>query len=611
MNNKTRKREYLREWRRRNRQLNENLQDDATSETANSDTEIFDDGDDVVCANQAFCNQTITSDIQTFSAGSDENTSPALLSSQSEIEDLSDNNSSSTDYSLNSSVSSEDEPQEQAMVTELANWLLVHKISRTASNDLLTILRRNGHDDLPKCTRTVVQTPRKVASVKKCGGDYIYLGIVRGLNRVLATKQNYVFRDGVIYMIVNADGVPLFKSSGVQTWPILCRFDKITPFIVAVFVGDSKPNDSEEFLRDFLNEYHQLSQIGFEYKGHVLTVDIKAFVCDAPARQFLKGIKAHNGFYGCERCIVKGISQSSRMLFLELDCDSRDDNSFKDDTYMGTHQTSKSPLSDSGIKCVTGFPIDYMHLVCLGVVKRILLTWKRGPRHVKLSSRQIKQLSNNLVELKGKLPSEFARQPRSLEHVKRWKATEFRQFLLYTGCVVLKDVVSPPVYKHFLCLSLAISVFLEENGEIRNEYLDYANDLIRHFVSACPEIYGASFVVYNVHSLIHLVEDCRNFDCSLDDISCFPFENHLQVVKKYVRKAQNPLAQIVKRVSELENVAMSSVSQKVITTKISKQNKDSWFLLKSGEFCQIKEINLNDTFSCAKIPKHHYQSFFP
>ena len=86
------------------------MQDDATSETANSDTEIFDDGDDVVCANQAFCNQTITSDIQTFSADSDENTSPALLSSQSEIEDLSDNNSSSTDYSLNSSVSSEDEP---------------------------------------------------------------------------------------------------------------------------------------------------------------------------------------------------------------------------------------------------------------------------------------------------------------------------------------------------------------------------------------------------------------------------------------------------------------------------------------------------------------------
>lgn len=79
-----------------------------------------------------------------------------------------------------------------------------------------------------------------------------------------------------------------------------------------------------------------------------------------------------------------------------------------------------------------------MHLVCLGVVKRILLLLKNGPAQCKLSMRQIKDISDQLLSYCGKLPSDFARQPRSLLEMDRWKATEFRQFLLYTRPLVLK-----------------------------------------------------------------------------------------------------------------------------------------------------------------------------
>ena len=44
----------------------------------------------------------------------------------------------------------------------------------------------------------------------------------------------------------------------------------------------------------------------FQYERKTYFVNIKAFVCDAPARQFLKGIKAHNSYFGCERCGVEG-----------------------------------------------------------------------------------------------------------------------------------------------------------------------------------------------------------------------------------------------------------------------------------------------------------------
>jgi len=59
-------------------------------------------------------------------------------------------------------------------------------------------------------------------------------------------------------LIVNVDGVPLYKSSSVQAWPILCMFDKVSPFIVAVFVGNSKPSNLD-FLHDFLAEFANLS----------------------------------------------------------------------------------------------------------------------------------------------------------------------------------------------------------------------------------------------------------------------------------------------------------------------------------------------------------------
>ena len=109
-----------------------------------------------------------------------------------------------------------------------------------------------------------------------------------------------------------------------------------------------------------------------------------------------------------------------------------------------------------------------------------------------------KQISDRLEVMNGLLPSEFARQPRPLSELERWKATEHRQFLLYTGPVVLRGVVSTELYKHFLTLSLAMSIMLESNDEKRNHYLTYAQELLQDFVSKSPDIYGNTFNVYVV-----------------------------------------------------------------------------------------------------------------
>lgn len=77
---------------------------------------------------------------------------------------------------------------------------------------------------------------------------------------------------------------------------------------------------------------------------------------------------------------------------------------------------------------VSNVPLDTMHLVFLGVVKKLLNLWHCGPLNVRLSTNLINQISKKLVDLKPTAPSEFQRQPRSLQSWRQWKATELRQF---------------------------------------------------------------------------------------------------------------------------------------------------------------------------------------
>lgn len=161
---------------------------------------------------------------------------------------------------------------------------------------------------------------------------------------------------------------------------------------------------------------------------------------------------------------------------------------------------------------VSQFPLDYMHLVCLGVMKR------------RLGSRVIDDISQHLLNLNSHIPSEFARKPRSLKEIDRWKATEFRQFLLYTGPVVLAEILHPNMYNNFLLLSVGIHILI--NKGLCQRYNDYAEQLLNTFVTHFYQIYGDDMAVYNVHGLVHLAKDAGKYGC-LECISSFPFENFL------------------------------------------------------------------------------------
>ena len=79
------------------------------------------------------------------------------------------------------------------------------------------------------------------------------------------------------------------------------------------------------------------------------------------------------------------------MVFYEVDAPSRIDAEFNEMLYE-RHQLSQSPLINTSVLCIKDFALDYMHLVCLGVVKRLLLYLKEGPRFCRISGKQINEI---------------------------------------------------------------------------------------------------------------------------------------------------------------------------------------------------------------------------
>ena len=71
---------------------------------------------------------------------------------------------------------------------------------------------------------------------------------------------------------------------------------------------------------------------------------------------------------------------------------------------------------------VTGFSIDYMHCVLLGVTKLLLKLWLQPSRNrdnLYSINRHVPELNERLKNVM--VPSLIRRKPRSLDEIKHWK----------------------------------------------------------------------------------------------------------------------------------------------------------------------------------------------
>ncbi|KAE9533659.1 hypothetical protein AGLY_009008 [Aphis glycines] len=137
------------------------------------------------------------------------------------------------------------------------------------------------------------------------------------------------------------------------------------------------------------------------------------------------------------------------------------------------------PVPDINITSL--FSLDYMHLLCLGVMKKLINLWmNNGHTSLRLSSHKIKHLSLNLKKCKAVLPMNLLKNREELKSI-----LEFRQLLLYTLNtipIVFKNVLSDECYKHFMSLNISMRIHLSKD---HSEYSNYVVELLNYFKPDC------------------------------------------------------------------------------------------------------------------------------
>lgn len=485
----------------------------------------------------------------------------------------------------------------------LAQWAVTFHITNISLSALLKILKTHKcFNHIPVDARTVLKTKLSNDKQIQCipPGKYYHFGIENGLNNSFKNFPQFV--DDIIKIVIGIDGLPLTKSSSSSFWPILGYIsnfsNKSKVFLIGLYWGKEKPHDSNLFLKDMVNEMKELYKTGYKTSNGLKKVILDLFCCDSPAKSFILKTKSHNGFYSCTRCNIEGFYLNNRVCFPDIEFTKKNHLNFLNRTCEEYHVTeSVSVLTElPEIDMVFDFSLDYMHLACLGVVKKLVLLWlggiKGSPISVRLPGKKSLDISQHLLLLKSSMTSDFSRFPRGLNELPRWKATEFRLFLLYTAPIVLRGVLTEELYLHFISLHISFRILLVPNNSVTR--IKFVEKLLSYFVEKFGIIYGKHFMSHNIHGLLHIVDDYRRFG-PLDESSCFPFENYMKTLKKMIRKHEKPLEQVVKRYQELVTFSTEPPMSDFISNTIAfKKPHNNGPLVDNYVTSQFKVVMINN-----------------
>ena len=254
------------------------------------------------------------------------------------------------------------------------------------------------------------------------------------------------------------------------------------------------------FLQPFHSALSNLENEGLlveTFDDHHFTTHaiLLAGTCDLPAKCLVCNTVQYNGFYGCSKCkqpgqTVKTGKKGGHTHAFAFDfANPKGPKRTKKETLEESRQAAsqrkpvngiKGPSWFSGLKhhdIIDGTGIDYMHCVLLGICKRLLGLWFDSGENAdyKINS-SIFTVDARLTT--SKPPNNISRVPRSIEnHRKYFKASELRSFLLFYGPAVY-DILPKPYYEHFLLLSEAVFILLQES--VSEKQLEHTERLF-HF----------------------------------------------------------------------------------------------------------------------------------
>lgn len=279
--------------------------------------------------------------------------------------------------------------------------------------ELLNILRPRLITELLKSAKTFLKTCNADCNIKEMLdsngsiGEYVYFGISKGLFRCIDSNVH------------TKSTISLTKSGEKGFWVISAKIfynpEIYSPFSVGIYCGNSKPNSVGDFLTELVEEINILNFEAIRIENKQLNVRVHCFICDMPARFFIKCSKGLNGFFSCERGSIKGQKPKFIVEFPDINYEKRTDESFRNQSQSEHHKGISTILRVTPpINMIFAFVLDFMHLAFEGIMKRLLMRWFVLLGRAKVKRKPITEDSRSLKLIRKDIPKEFQLKIRTL-----------------------------------------------------------------------------------------------------------------------------------------------------------------------------------------------------
>lgn len=222
-----------------------------------------------------------------------------------------------------------------------------------------------------------------------------------------------------------------------------------------LWFGNKKPPAMNTFLKPFIDECKHLEDHEFTIQHDLQPKKVFAMVlsADSPARAIVSNCKQFNGQHGCDWCKFPGETMNNggpptryypyrgpptmRTATKQVKYAIKSvDKNGKVKGVKGPSVISILPTFDP----VRGIAVDFMHCVCLGVMRQFVHLWMDSKQHEKpyyIGRREL-EINERLKTIN--VPSKISRAPWSFTERSYWKASEWRTFILYS-LVILHGIL--------------------------------------------------------------------------------------------------------------------------------------------------------------------------
>lgn len=381
--------------------------------------------------------------------------------------------------------------------------------------------------------------------------------------RDLRNPGNFLSNENNFSLTLWTDGIKLTKSSPATSYPVILQLNELSPharkqnmFLAGLWVSNTHPS-MNGILRPVCNELRELFHNGLRWspdgENEVISRFITTiFVADSLARSDCLRMKRFNGRCGCTYCLAEGEMADNTWVYRVGNHQLRTNESIRRDG-LEAIQEGHTVNGVKGISALTrlpqfdlreGVPVDGAHNCYLGVAKRLVVRWLTDANEGWYigNPNSIAAIDAKLLTIKT--PTRISRTPRSITMYKLWKATEWRNWLLYYALPCL-DGILPQRYMIHL-EKLVKAVYILNSDSITEAQLDIAENLLTVFVRDYQTNYLLRNMVYNVHLLTHLVDCVRNWG-PLWVFSSLPFESMNRRITDCIKSPYRRADQVIGR----------------------------------------------------------------